>query len=94
MNAKLIGIAALLLCVGVSGASNATTYTFADVDIPGAVGTLPAGINDAGQIVGIYNIDLGGLNSSGFLSSGGNYTTLHDPATSGPTAALGINNSG
>jgi autotransporter-associated beta strand protein/probable HAF family extracellular repeat protein len=49
------------------------------------------GINNSGQIVGIY------LNGSGFLYSGGsagNYTRLQEPSASGDTIARGINNAG
>lgn len=44
-------------------------------------GTAAAGINDFGQIVGVYNNNSGGL-THGFLYSNGHYTTLDDPLKS------------
>jgi probable HAF family extracellular repeat protein len=59
--------------------------TFTNIDYPGAVATVPSAINDNGQIVGFENDSSG--NSSGFLYSGGTFTTPADEAT-------GINNIG
>jgi probable HAF family extracellular repeat protein len=49
--------------------------------------TIPYGINDAGQIVGSYDLH-------GFLFISGTYTKLDDPAATGYTEAHGINNLG
>jgi len=69
------------------------TYTTLDDPLrapPGGTGAL--GINDMGQIVGVYSNASG---THGFLLSGGTYTTLDDPsATTGITVADGINDTG
>jgi probable HAF family extracellular repeat protein len=76
--------------------------TFTTIDPPGStsidypanglVSISPAavGINDAGQIVGRYDIP---GSTHGFLYSGGTYTTIDDPNGVGGVAN-GINNSG
>jgi len=54
--------------------------------------TSPTGINDRGEIVGIYS---DANNGGGFLYQKGNYTTLIDPsAVTGTTNPVGINNKG
>ena len=43
------------LPIGVSsGSSAAAIYTFTTIDVPGAFSTYANGINDAGQIVGVF----------------------------------------
>jgi uncharacterized membrane protein len=66
---------------------------FTTLDDPLATdGTLALGINDAGEIVGLYG-DASGIHS--FLYSGGFYTTLDD-VFAGVSSAIvtGINNAG
>ena len=63
-------------------------YDFAPLDVPGATDSFPAGINDAGQIVGYYYSP--GTHS--FLLSDGAYITLDAPGTF--NQAWGINNAG
>jgi hypothetical protein len=46
-------LVALGLFLGFRGAAKAD-YTITTFDVPGAVETLPYGINDTGQIVGYY----------------------------------------
>ena len=53
-------------------------------------GSEALGINDADQVVGYYGTD-GGLETFGFLYSGGTYTSLGDPFSTGDTEAWGIN---
>ena len=53
-------------------------------------GTNPIGINDKGQIVGVYTDSSG---PHGFIYDNGTYTTIDDPSGGG-TALLGINNAG
>lgn len=54
----------------------------------------PRGINNAGQIVGIFSND-DGNHYHGFLYSGGTYTSINDPSSVlGNTFGLGINNNG
>jgi probable HAF family extracellular repeat protein/uncharacterized repeat protein (TIGR03803 family)/VCBS repeat-containing protein len=69
------------------------TYTYTILNYPAADTNLPAyGINDSGQIVGIYQQP----NSLfyGFLYSNGSYTTINDPLATQGTEAYGINDSG
>jgi len=47
--------------------------SFTQIDVPGASGTLPSGINDAGQIVGFFQNSAGG---HGFVA-----TVIPEPAT-------------
>ena len=69
--------------VGVYGDASGTLHAFlldqgvvTTIDVPGAVATLPSGINNHGQIVGIY---FDGVRRHGFLLSNGEFTTLTDP---------------
>lgn len=85
-----IAAAAAILC-GLATPAFAADYTFATIDVPGAAATAASGINDAGQIVGLF-ID-GSGQYHGFLYSGGSFTTIDVPAAAG-TEPLGINNEG
>jgi len=68
---------------------NAGSYTL--LQVPGSdYSTFAAGINDNGQVVGIYHDAVG---YHGFVYSGGLYTTLNAPGAS-QTFATGINASG
>src|SRR5262249_21449033 len=60
------------------------------IDPSATDGTQAFGINDSGQIVGVYT---DGTGSHGFLLVGNNYSTLDDSAGNN-TQALGINNAG
>jgi probable HAF family extracellular repeat protein len=62
-----------------------------DVIVPGAVRTIPQGINDKGDIVGTYTDPDFSLH--GFLYSQGDYTQLDIPGA-GRTDVTGINNRG
>jgi probable HAF family extracellular repeat protein len=67
-----------------------TRGSYATIDPPGSTDTQAYGINNAGQIVGVY-----GQYDLGFLLSQGTYTTLYPPgATNANTSAYGISNSG
>jgi hypothetical protein len=68
------------------------TYTTLDDPLaPG--GTQALGINNAGQIVGIYFTFGGGvLDIHSFLYSGGIFITIDDPVANNLTEAEGINN--
>ena len=80
---------ALLLPATLS--AQAGSYTFVNIDYPGAYLTIPEAVNDNGAVVGYY-LDTQYGNYHGFLYSGGTYTTIDDPA--GTTFAEGINNAG
>jgi hypothetical protein len=73
----------------------ASSYTFTEVAVPGAVRTGPNGNNNVGQIVGWYDDGGGSLTSHGFLLSQGVYTTIDYPNPGYTnTQLLGINNNG
>jgi probable HAF family extracellular repeat protein len=57
-------------------------------------GTYPVGVNDRGQIVGIYYDDDNYFSAHGFVYENGNYATLDHPDSPGWTYAFGINNRG
>ncbi|MEV5574852.1 hypothetical protein AB0L06_32860 [Spirillospora sp. NPDC052269] len=73
---------------------------FTPVDVPGATGTMPMGINDHGQIAGTYDDTSG--RSHAFVLLNGRYTTLDHPNATGDatdyglsgTVASGINDHG
>jgi probable HAF family extracellular repeat protein len=65
-------------------------YNFSPVDVPGANTTYALGLNDAAQVVGVYEV---GNTSHAFLLSDGEYRTIDVPGAS-RTEAYGINNSG
>jgi probable HAF family extracellular repeat protein len=65
-------------------------YTFTTLDDPSG-GTEAYGINDFGQIVGLY-FDASN-HAHGFLYTGGTFTTLDDPSATS-TLAQGINDNG
>jgi probable HAF family extracellular repeat protein len=91
---KVLPIVAAAALFGVTCPAVATTYTFTDVDVPGASQTLASDINNAGTVVGPYYIlppYPGPGVSGGFLYSGGTYTTLN--ISSGGTP-YGINDRG
>ncbi len=83
-------LAALAMVFGVTGSAQA--YTFATLDVPGAMRTYAWGINDSGDIVGEYR-DGSGINYHGFVYDGSTYTTLDVPGAR-DTYAHGVNNSG
>ncbi|HYW48666.1 MAG TPA: IPT/TIG domain-containing protein [Bryobacteraceae bacterium] len=77
------------------GIADAQSYTYPQFDVPGSASTRPSGINNSGQIVGIYADSANILH--GFLRSadGATFTTIDVPgALPGTTYANGINNLG
>ena len=66
---------ALLLSFAV-GTANAQSYTYFSFDAPGSTLTVPAGINNCGQIVGGFD-DAAGRH--GFLRTGATYTVIEAP---------------
>jgi uncharacterized membrane protein len=62
------------------------------VDKPGALQTLPLGINSAGQIVGGYTDERGG--ARGFVLSSGIYQAVAVPGAEDSTLPWGINDAG
>ena len=70
-----------------------TKGVFNTIDVPDAVLTSAIGLNDHGDVVGVY-IDGVDFNEHGFVLSKGVYTTLDAPGAVGVTVAQGINNAG
>lgn len=86
-----IFLAALMLAIFAIPAAQAANYTYVFFDAPGATAdTHGRGINDAGQVVGMYQQD--GY-YHGFILSKGIFTILNPPGTT-DSAAYGINNAG
>ncbi|TMJ09354.1 MAG: hypothetical protein E6H02_09110 [Bacillati bacterium ANGP1] len=76
---------------GLAAAPPPSTPTLTTIDVPGATFTQALGINNSGQIVGLY-IDIAGLH--GFLRQpAGTYTALNFPGAAS-TEAYGINTAG
>jgi probable HAF family extracellular repeat protein len=68
-------------------------YTYTTFDDPSANSDTEAtGINNTGQIAGLFRDNRGGTH--GFLLSGGTYTAIDDPLATTETRAQGINNAG
>jgi len=63
---------------------------FTTIDVPGALETLPFGLNNRGQIVGIYSTSSGGHS---FIYEKGVFSTIAVP-NSMATGARGINDNG
>jgi hypothetical protein len=82
-------------CTSHSGIAIGWTWSsagFVDVNVPKALGTEATGINDNGDVVGLY-FDSTGLQHGFLKKSGGKYQTI-DVKNASSTAAWGINNSG
>lgn len=74
-----------------SSSKGVVTEAFSPVNYPGSVSTSAEGVNDSGQIVGLYTDSSGVLH--GWELSGGQFTAINVPS-SGWTAAEGINDAG
>jgi hypothetical protein len=68
-----------------------TAITFGSVLVPGSLGTFALGVNDAGNVVGVYFDNQG--REHGFLLQGTAYTSIDFPGAVA-TEALGTNNHG
>jgi len=88
-------VACIVLC-STAHQAKAGSYTFTSIDVPGAGYTAAYGINNSGQIVGTYLLN--GAGASGFVDSGGTFTSVNIPPSSPPflneTYAFGINDHG
>ncbi len=92
MRRLLLGMAALGLCVGVTGQAKAG-YTFTTLDPPGSIRTEAQGINSCGEIVGFYE-DAEHI-VHGFLLIGEEYTFFDVPVPGTTwTQGSGINDCG
>jgi hypothetical protein len=80
-----------------SGNSHGYTYNIktgvfsADINVPNAVSTVTAAINDSGGLAGFYT-DASGV-THGFLDNNGVFTTVDGPGST-QTELLGLNNNG
>jgi hypothetical protein len=79
---RVVGTVVLILVVGLVGLSGRGVAQsggsqYITIDDPNAIGTVPNGINDPGDIVGEY-VDSTG-NVHGVLLNGGTYTTIDVP---------------
>jgi probable HAF family extracellular repeat protein len=92
MKRLLCGWVVLGLLGGAGMATAQSNYSYTLLDVPGSVNTLPHGINDAGEVVGLYG-DPNSDRGHGFLYSGGTYTTLVPPGSYFSDAS-GINDAG
>lgn len=66
--------------------------TFTTIDVPGAVSTDVTGINNNGEMVGIYT--LGGQTDLGFAYLGGSFTSIRYPGSNITTQVGAVNDSG
>ena len=94
-----LGLSALLLVTVLHpAAATAVEYTFSIFDIPGATWTTAGGINDLGQIAGVYGTDPRDRKqvypSSGFIKEGLIVTTFNFPEGYSYTGISDINNFG
>src|SRR6266446_3381687 len=89
LSLNFLSIAAILATAPLAAGSpaNASAFTFTQLDVPGATLTAARGINDAGQIVGVF---ANGTGTHGFLDTGGSFTPLDAPGAT-TTTARGIN---
>jgi probable HAF family extracellular repeat protein len=69
-------------------------YVFTNLDVPGALGTTAAGINNVGAIVGFWSASFAGTHQHGFLWSAGVFTNIDVPAGVNGTVSHGINDAG
>ena len=56
----LIGLAGITVILAIPSQAFAISYAFTPIDVPGSILTRTYGINDAGQIVGVYRDATGG----------------------------------
>jgi probable HAF family extracellular repeat protein len=89
MKMNKLTFASLLLFASAPLALGQGTYT--QIDYPGAVYTVGASINSAGDVVGYYRDTSG--NNGGFLLSGGTFTTIDYPGST-TNYLTGINDNG
>jgi uncharacterized membrane protein len=83
----------ILALVSITPALTDTTFTYTSIDFPGAIATVAGGINNIGQIVGVYlNPD---FTAHGFVfTPTTGFATLDDPNATSGSESIGISNSG
>jgi hypothetical protein len=83
---------ACMLSFGLVSHVWAITYTYSNIQVPGAVSTSPTGINNKGDVIGNYQTSSD--DGYGFLLSNGSYTTISCPGATAGTFIFGINDHG
>src|SRR5487761_271333 len=88
-----LAVSVVVTLIGVASvrSAHANAYTFTTISVPGSSATLAYGVNNSGQIVGIYT-DTNGV-TQGFLYNSGTFTQVQFLGAQG-TLAQGINDSG
>jgi probable HAF family extracellular repeat protein len=86
---RVAGCALATALLAVTSRVNAASYTFTQIDVPGAQQTSAEGINNVDQIVG--NINEG---ARAFSDTGGSFTTFNVPGNLDGIEATGVNDSG
>jgi uncharacterized membrane protein len=84
-----VNFSALLVFIACGQAQNVTT-----LDPPGSVSSAADGINNAGQIVGLFHRSSVNDFPAGYVLSGGTSTTIPAPSGAITWPAYGINGSG
>src|SRR5262247_2249085 len=91
MRPCMLPVIALASLLGVADVFAQGNFAFATIDVPGALSTGPLGINDSGQIVGIYSDQSSVFHA--FLFDGETFTTIDVPGGRN-TVPYGINTAG
>jgi hypothetical protein len=91
----LFKLLAVVIGLGSGSAHSATSYRFTFPNFPGASVTIPAGINDQGEITGSYAVPPARpyVGSNAYLWSNGVFHTIDRPGAK-LTQPYGINNQG
>ena len=82
---------ALTCALVIASVLDAQTPAYTTIDFPGSTATMAWGINDRGDVVGVYTLP--DTTSHGFLWSGGQWTSVDFPGAS-KTSTYGINSQG
>lgn len=86
-----LGLAGAIWTTGLGVNMSAQTPGYTTIDYPGATSTSAWGINNRGEVVGVYSLP--DKSTHGFLWSGGRISSIDFPAATG-TDAWGINSRG
>src|SRR5579863_2980656 len=84
-------LAGAIWTIGLGVNMSAQTPGYSTIDYPGATSTSAWGINNRGEVVGVYSLP--DKSTHGFLWSGGQISSIDFPGATG-TDAWGINSRG
>jgi len=84
-------VISMVVMLGLAATSTGNPLTFEDLDVPNAGTTVANGINDKGQIVGLFR---GASGTHGFLLSKGQFATIDVIPGASDTEAYGLNDKG